>query len=238
MPLNPYFNSETQTQGSYNEQALLAELVEESIKIWGQEFFYLPRVLVAKDEILGEDRLSKFEEAYPLEMYVETPQGFVGQGEFISKFGLYIEQSIQVVVSRKRWKELIGRYGRTILQERPAEGDLVYYPTMKRLFEVKYVEKETNFFQLGSLPTWKMTIELFQMASERFNTGIPAIDAFETLKTFDETHAQYNGISGYSGHSYSILNIDVPDSFGDNNKFKAEAETIVNFDEENPFGEI
>lgn len=228
MPLNPYFTSENQTQGSTNEQSLLAELVEESIKIWGQEFFYIPRVLVAKDEILGEDRLSKFLNAYPMEMYVETPNGFVGQGEFVSKFGLYIEQSIQVSMSRKRWYELVERHGQTILPDRPSEGDLVYYPTMKRLFEIKYVEKETGFYQIGSLPTWKMTIELFQYASERLDTGIPAIDAFETLKTFDENHPQFDE---------TPLNVDTPDNFGDNNKFKDKATTVI-FDETNPFGEL
>ena len=88
MPLNTYFSSENLTQGSSNEQMVLADLVEEAIKIWGQEFLYIPRVLVAKDEILGEDRLSKFKDAYPIELYVETPQGFVGQGEFVQKFGL------------------------------------------------------------------------------------------------------------------------------------------------------
>jgi len=237
MALNPYFTSEHQTQGSTNEQTLYEELVEECIQIWGQEFYYIPRVLVATDSILGEDRLSKFKKAYSIEMYVETPTGFMGQGEFVSKFGLYIEQSIQLAVSRKRWRELIGRFNGTILQERPAEGDLVYYPTMKRLFEIKFVEKETNFYQIGSLPTWKMTVELFQYSSERIDTGIPTIDAFETLKTFDESHPQFNGESGYSGHSTSTLDADVPDNFGDNTKFKTEAQTII-FEEENPFGEL
>jgi hypothetical protein len=221
MPLNPYFSSENNTQGSLNEQMVLADLVEESIKMFGQEFSYIPRALVAKDEILGEDRLSRFKHAYPIEMYVEAPTGFVGQGEFVSKFGLYIEQSIQVTVSRRRWFELVGRYGKTILSERPAEGDLVYSPLLKRLFEIKYVEKETNFWTVGSLPTWKLTIELFQYSSERMETGVPDIDAFETLKTFDTTKQ---------------TDIDVPESQGDNNKFKTQSQAVV-FDEANPFGE-
>lgn len=221
MPVNPYFISENLTQGSMNEQMMLADLVEESIQMFGQEFLYIPRKLVAKDEILGEDRLSKFENAYPIEMYVETPQGFLGQGEFIQKFGLYIEQSIQVSMSKRRWNTEVGRTNDSILPERPAEGDLVYSPFLKRLFEIKYVDKEVNFYQLGSLPMWKMTIELFQYSSERIDTGIPEIDVFEDLKTFDTTLQP---------------DIDVPEDFGDNNKFKQEASTIV-FSENNPFGE-
>lgn len=230
MPLNPYFSSENRTQGSLNEQMVLEDLVEESIKIWGQEFFYIPRELVAKDEILGEDRLSKFKNAYPIEMYVETPQGFVGQGEFVSKFGLYIEQSIQVAVSRRRWGELVSRNRTTILPHRPAEGDLVYYPLTNRLFEIKYVEKETNFWQVGTLPTWKMTIELFQYSSERLDTGIPEIDAFEDLQSFDET------LLPTTPDANNNVGIDSPDSFGDNNKFKEQAQAIV-FDSTNPFNE-
>lgn len=231
MPLNPYFSSEIQTQGSYNEQLLLEDLVEESIKIWGQEFYYIPRVLIAKDEILGEDRLSKFKDAYPIEMYIETPQGFMGQGEFVSKFGMYIEQSLQVTLSKRRWGELISRNGTTILTERPAEGDLVYYPITKRLFEIKYVDKQPTFWQLGNLPTFKLTIELFQYSSERLDTGIAAIDNFETLKSFDQsklsTTPDANGNVG----------IDAPDNFGDNEKFVDQSANILNVTN-NPFGEV
>ena len=217
MPLNTYFSSETRAQGSLNEQMVLEDLVEESIKIWGHEFYYVPRNLIAKDEILGEDRLSTFKDAYPLEMYVETPQGFVGQGEFISKFGLYIEQSIQVSVSKRRWRELVSRNKKTILEDRPAEGDLVYYPITKRLFEIKYVEKETNFFQLGSLPTWKMTIELFQYASEKIDTNVAEIDAFETLNSFDQDVVDQN----------ETQTVDTQNSYGDNTSFTTQSQDLV-----------
>ena len=232
MPLNPYFTAATGTQGSLDEQTVLADLVEESIQIHGQEFLYVPRELVAKDEILGEDRLSHFKYAYPIEMYVETNTAFGGQGEFISKFGLYVEQSIQVSVARRRWMELVGSTGKTILPTRPAEGDLVYSPLFKRLFEIKYVEKDTNFWQLGSLPMYKMTLELFQYASERLDTGVPDIDAFESLKSFDET------ILKSTPDAYGKVGVEAPDSFGDNLRFKAEAKTnTLVFDPTNPFGD-
>lgn len=230
MPLNNYFVSDRNTQGSVNEQTVLADLVEESIQIWGQEFFYIPRTLVSKDEILGEDRLSKFKNAYPVEMYIENPTGFSGQGEFASKFGLYIEQSIQVSLSRRRWLQLVERHGETILPERPAEGDLVYSPLTKRLFEIKWVEKETGFFQLGSLPIWKMTIELFQYASERLDTGVPEVDAFESLKSFDTT------ILNDTPDANGNVGVDKPESYGGSEKFKTESVGVV-FDSNNPFGE-
>ncbi len=184
MPLNPYFSSETQGQASKNEQMVLDDLIEESIQLFGQEFLYLPRKLVNKDEILGEDRLSIFNEAIPVELYIETPTGFGGQGEFIQKFGYMIEQTIDLTMSRRRWFELVGRHGRSVLPERPAEGDLLYYAPAKKIFEIKFVEKEAVFFQLGKLQTFKMTVETFQYASERLDTGIPNIDAFEPKHTF------------------------------------------------------
>lgn len=183
MPLNPYFSSETQGQGSLNEQMVLEDLIEESIQVFGQEFLYMPRKLVDKDEILGEDRLSVFNEAVPVEMYLETPMGFGGQNEFIAKFGYMMEQTMDLTMSRRRWYELIGRHGRSILPDRPAEGDLIFYAPANKIFEIKFVEKEAVFFQLGKLYTFKLTVETFQYASERLDTGIPSIDLFEAHHT-------------------------------------------------------
>lgn len=230
MPLNPYFISDNKTQGSDNEQMLLSDLIEESIKIWGQEFQYIPRQLVAKNEILGEDRLSRFNHAYPIEMYVETPNGFLGQGEFVSKFGLYIEQSMQITMSRRRWFELVARFGNNILPERPAEGDLIYYPITNRLFEIKLVDKETGFWQLGQLQTFKLTIELFQYSSERIDTGVPEIDSFETLRSFDQTNLTE------TPDENNNVGIDSPDNYGDNRKFREQFQPI-SFDPTNPFSE-
>lgn len=230
MPLNPYFSSENNTQGSSNEQMVLADLIEESIKMWGQEFYYVPRTYVARNEILGEDRLSRFKNAYPIEMYVENQQGFGGQGEFISKFGFNIEQTMQLTMSRRRWFELVSRHGKTILPERPADGDLIYHPISNRLFEIKFVEKETGFWQLGQLQTFKLNIELFQYASERLETGVAEIDSFESLRSFDTTHT--TGATDEHGNT----GVDVPDHYGDNEKFKTAATTVV-FSEANPFNE-
>jgi len=177
---NVYFS-----QGTRNEQYLMEDLIIESLRIYGQEVMYIPRTLVSKDEILGEDRLSQFKSSFPIEMYFENVDSFAGQGAFIQKFGLMVEQSATLVVARRRWEQMVGRYGATTLPNRPNEGDLIYFPLSKGLFEIKFVQHQDPFYQLGKLYVYKLQIELFQYASEAIDTGIAALDEFETLKTFN-----------------------------------------------------
>lgn len=177
--VNVYFS-----HGTRNEQYLVEDLIIESLKIYGQEFFYIPRTLVSKDEILGEDRLSEFKTSFPIEMYFENVDSLDGQGAFIQKFGLMMEQSATLVVARRRWDQMVGRYGATILPNRPCEGDLIYFPLSKGLFEIKFVKHQDPFYQLGKLYVYKLQVELFQYSSERIDTGIKEVDAFESLKTF------------------------------------------------------
>jgi len=193
MPTNVYF-----TQGTKNEQFLVEDLIIESLKIYGQDFFYIPRTLVSKDEILGEDRLSKFTSSFPIEMYFENVDSFEGQGAFIQKFGLMMEQSATMVVARRRWEQMVGRFGATIIPSRPCEGDLIYFPLTKGMFEIKFVKHQDPFYQLGKLYVYKLQVELFQYSSEKIDTGIPSIDAFETLKTFNTntTRTPYGEITG------------------------------------------
>lgn len=176
---NVYFS-----QGTRNEQYLIEDLIIESLKIYGQEMVYIPRTLVSKDEILGEDRLSKFTSSFPIEMYFENVDSLDGQGAFIQKFGMMMEQSATLVVARRRWEQLVGRYDVTTLPQRPCEGDLIYFPLTKGLFEIKFVKHQDPFYQLGKLYVYKLQVELFQYASERIDTGIKEIDAFESLKSF------------------------------------------------------
>ena len=180
MAKNPYFKL-----GTNSEQNVVESLIIECLQIYGQEMFYIPRTLVSKDEILGEDRLSEFKNAYPIEMYFENVDGFGGNGAFMSKFGLMIEQSATLVVARKRWQQAVAQYGQTILPNRPAEGDLLYFPLTGGLFEIKFVQHQNPFYQIGKLYTYKLDVELFQYASERIDTGYNVIDDFESLKTFD-----------------------------------------------------
>ena len=180
MPTNVYFS-----HGTRNEQYLIEDLIIESLKIYGQEFMYIPRTLVSKDEILGEDRLSKFTSSFPIEMYLENTDGFEGQGAFIQKFGLMMEQTATLVVARRRWDQMVGRFGQTILPSRPNEGDLLYFPLSGGLFEIKFVQHQDPFYQLGKLYVYKLQVELSQYSSEAIDTGVKEIDEFETLKTFN-----------------------------------------------------
>lgn len=196
--VNPYFS-----HGTRNEQYLIEDLIIETLKIYGNEMMYIPRQLVSKDEILGEDRLSTFKYSYPIEMYFENVDSFDGQGAFMSKFGLMMEQSATLVVSRRRWDQMIGRYNTSILPNRPAEGDLIYFPLTGGLFEIKFVKHQDPFYQLGKLYVYKLHVELFQYASERLETGISEVDVFESLKTFDvDSGVSAFGIIG----SITILN--------------------------------
>ena len=210
MAKNPYFKF-----GTNSEQNVVENLIIECLQIYGQEMFYIPRTLVSKDEILGEDRLSEFKNAYPIEMYFENVDGFGGNGAFMSKFGLMVEQSATLVVARKRWQQAVAQYGQTILPNRPAEGDLLYFPLTGGLFEIKFVQHQNPFYQIGKLYTYKLDIELFQYASERIDTGYNVIDDFESLKTFDidtsvtkfgmiDSIQVTNGGTGYTSATVSI----------------------------------
>ena len=209
------------THGTKNEQYLLEDMIVESLSVFGTDFYYIPRTLVGKDEILGEDRLSQFKTAYPIECYLENIDGFEGQGSFIQKFGLMIEQSATLTIARRRWEQLVGRRGKTQLPNRPCEGDLLYFPLSGALFEIKFVENQDPFYQLGKLYVYRLSVELFQYGSEKISTDIEDIDIFETLKSLD---VDVNP------------DVDEPDSYGDNNKFKDKAASLV-WDTSNPFGE-
>ena len=210
MAKNPYFKL-----GTNSEQNVVENLIIECLQIYGQEMFYIPRTLVSKDDILGEDRLSEFKNAYPIEMYFENVDGFGGNGAFMSKFGLMIEQSATLVVARKRWQQAVAQYGQTILPNRPAEGDLLYFPLTGGLFEIKFVQHQNPFYQIGKLYTYKLDIELFQYASERIDTNYSIINDFESLKTFDidpsvtkfgmiDSIQVTNGGTGYTSATVSI----------------------------------
>ena len=180
MPRSVYFS-----HGTRSEHLLHEDIIVESISIYGQNFYYIPRELVAKDEILGEDRLSKFKKAFAIEMYLENAEGFEGQGAFIQRFGgMMMEQSATLTVARRRWEQLVGRFGATTIPSRPNEGDLLYFPLTDGLFEIKFVQHQDPFYQIGKLFVYKLEVELFQYASERIDTNIKQIDDFETLKSF------------------------------------------------------
>ena len=238
MPRNVYF-----TQGTKSEQYLLEDLIVESLKIYGQDMYYIPRTLVNQDLVLGEDVLSKFEAAYEIEMYFEDVDDFQGQGTFLQKFGIEVEKSATLVVARRTWEQLIGRHGVTRIPSRPAEGDLIYFPLTKKLFEVRFVEHEDPFYQLGKLYVFKLRIETFQYASEKLDTGIAEIDAIEDTYSYDQDMVRAEDgefIVGEEADEIYALETesDPTTDISDNTKYDSEGSGLVDFNETNPFGEV
>lgn len=178
MPTNRYIR-----QGIRSEQRLQENLIIEALKIYGQDTYYLPRNIVNRDTILNETIQSKFGDAFKVEMYVSNVDGFEGDGQFLTKFGLEVRDQVKLVVARRRWDELVGRF-KVTQSVRPAEGDLIYFPLVKGLFEIKYVKGDTPFYQLQNLPTYELTCELFEYGNEQIDTGILEIDDVERNEAF------------------------------------------------------
>src|SRR5210317_1822187 len=155
------------------EQSLIEDLIIESIRIYGHDVWYVNRSITAKDQLLNEDDLSVFDEAYMVEMYIKNVEGFEGEGDFLSKFGLQIRDSITFTIAISVFNKEVGNY---INDVRPLEGDLIYFPLNEKVFKVMHVEHESIFYQMGSLQTYDLRCELFEYSNERFETGIPEVD--------------------------------------------------------------
>lgn len=175
MTVNSYF-----TRENTNDQDLYESLIIESIQIHGYDVLYLPRTVISKNKILGEPDQSKFSSAYPIEMYIESYDAFAGEGSLFQKFGLESRDQLKLIVSRLRWKQSVGQ-NLSHFQNRPFEGDLIYFPMFLTLYEIKFVEHEEPFYQLDNLPIYKLQTEMFEYSGERFETGIWAIDKTEYL---------------------------------------------------------
>ena len=171
MPRNVYFS-----QAVKSEQNLYEDLIIESLQIYGQDVYYIPRTLVNRDNILNEDPASSFDDAYLLEMYIENTDGFEGAGDLYSKFGLEIRDDATFVVSRRRWEDRVGVFSSNVTDPRPQEGDLLFLPMTNSFFEISFVEDDQPFYQLSNLPVYKMTCSLFEYNDEDFETGIEGID--------------------------------------------------------------
>lgn len=167
MALNPYIRVNDKTY--VPERNLFDDLTIEAIKIYGNEVYYIPRNLVSRDDLFGESRYSRFDTFKMIEMYMDTTTAFEG-GDMFTKFGFEIRDSVKFTVSKKRFKRETG-------MDRPLEGDLIFLPLSKGLFEIKFVEHENPFYQLGKLVSYQLTCELFQYSEEEFETGVPELDA-------------------------------------------------------------
>ena len=245
MATNFYFQSGN-TSGTTNEQRLLEDLIIESIKIFGHDVYYLPRTSEMQDDVLGEDVLSQFENAYPVEMYIKNLDGWEGDSELFTKFGIQTTHQATFVISRRRWEEVVGSNPDELLQlpNRPAEGDLIYLPKTNSMFEIKFVQHLDPFYQLGKFHIYSMQCELYQYSSEQFNTGVQDIDAFETALTqnvfeYDILLQSGDRLLTQTGGSIirEIYSTATTNPFSNSENFDDEAQDILDFTAINPFGE-
>lgn len=240
MATNFYFNN----YGNSQEQILLENLIIESIKIYGQDMIYVPRIIVDKDQIYGADDVSKYENNYGIEMYIKSVDGFGGDGSFMSKFGLEIRDQVTFSVAQRVFDEEVGSQ---TTQTRPNEGDLIWFPLNQKLFKIMYVNKFEMFYQLGALQTWEMTCELFDYSNEVLNTGIEEIDALQkelSLDAYDwgitdedgnyiiEDNTTYETLLMQEGYDISTI-----DPLSDNDYIQTESDAILDFTERDPFSE-
>jgi len=215
---NFYFNN----FGSSQEQNLIEDLVIESIKIYGHDVWYCPRTVTNEESIFKEDELATFNSAYSVEMYIKNVEGFEGEGDFLSKFGLQIRDRITFTIARRTFADEVT--GGT----RPKEGDMVFFPLTSKGYVVRFVEHEAIFYQMGSLQTYDLVCELFEFNQETFNTGVDIIDN------------TYNDLSFAMANNTQVVtqfNISTIDKQAQNEEFETKGDNILDFTEINPFSE-
>ena len=216
MATNFYFSNFTNS----GEQNLIEDLIIESIRVYGHDLWYIPRTLVAKDELLNEDDLSTFTRAFMIEAYIKNVDSFGGDGDLLSKFGLRISDTVTFTIAIRKFNEDVALYDEQI---RPNEGDLIYFPLNRKMFEVQFVEHEAIFYQMGQLQTYDLRCELFEFSQERFTTGVLEIDTLFNSYVLTSNAA--------------IANVESIDLMADNFTIETAADTIIDFSEVNPFGE-
>jgi hypothetical protein len=269
MAVNQFFKNTLQGGTSLNEFNLFQDLIIESIKIHGYDVQYLPRTLVNEDDLYGEDVASTFTSAPTIEMYIKDVEGFGGEGDILSRIGLEIRDQITFSVSQKRFSQMqtesvisetgynwLSEQGDKILSEgdegytlsliRPNEGDLIYFPLTNKIYEVRFVEHEEVFYQLGKLYTYELRCELFEFSNETIATGNSSIDSIQTRYSTNMLESEFlmedgNKVMTEDGssiilESYRIEDFDLS---ANNELFTAEINTgnLIDFDENNPFGE-
>ena len=234
---NFFFNNFQSSQ----EQQLIENLIIEAVRIYGQDMYYIPRKLNNYDSIYGADDQSSYEIAYPIEIYIKSVDGFQGDGNFMSKFGIEIRDQVIFSVAQRRFSEEVEVFN---TQVGPNEGDLIYFPLNKKCFQVKYVNKFEMYYQLGALQTWEMTCELFEYSNEIFSTGIPEIDILQ--KKFSTNIIDWaltdelgnyllDESENYLVSEKFIINQILPGA--DNQQIQDESDLFVDFTAIDPFSE-
>ena len=218
MSTNPYFNNYDPNGVQAN---LLDDLVIESIQIHGIDLYYVTRKVTSEDEILNEDDLPVFDAAYVLEMYVKSVDGFGGEGDFLSKFGLTIRDQVTLTVAHRTFEKFVTQMDAQ--KTRPQEGDLIYLPLNNKFFKIMHVEHESVFYQMGKLYVYDLQCELLEYSNQRFNTGVSFIDTY------------FNNIN--TSAVTSLEGLEEIDNNADNIFFENESDSFLNFEEQDPFSE-
>jgi len=245
MPTSVYFDT-----GTTAEQRLYENLIVEQLSVFGQDVYYLPRKLVNEDTLFDEDVLSSFNDAYIIEMYLDNIEGYEGQKEMMTRFGLDMQDEATWVVSKRRFEQLISMDANLIVSTRPNEGDLIYFAKSKKLFEIGFVDHDDPFYQLSNLPVFKMRCRTFEYSHEALDTGISEIDDVEATYSLDALAYQVTLESGTeSGTNYLLTeagdwlvseeySVSTIDTSSDTSFFETQGDSILDFSEMNPFGEV
>ena len=203
--------------------------------------YYIPRKLNNYDDVYGADDQSSYENAYMMEMYIKSVDGFSGDGAFMSKFGIEIRDRVIFSMAQRIFNEEVGTF---TTQTRPNEGDLIYFPLNKKCFQIKYVNKFEMFYQLGALQTWEVTCELFEYSGETMNTGIPEIDALQKKFDSNQYHWAVKDETGAmlldeDGNIIVLEGSGVDNLFfaADNDEIQRESDEFVDFTSIDPFSE-
>lgn len=195
MATNPFLNKQFP-----GEQSLVESLTIEQIKMFGYDMIYVPRELIKEDKIFGEGKWYKFKDAFPIEMFIETVNGFEGQGDIMSRFGIQVKDRVTLVVAKKRFENEVSSVRSDIV--RPREGDLIYFPFSNGLFEINFVEHENPFYFVGKLYTYKLSCELFNYDHSDMDTGVAQIDAIETENNTIPLIVRVQRISGITNYGF------------------------------------
>lgn len=209
MTTNLYFSQKVRS-----EQGLYEDIIIEALKMYGQDVYYIPRDIVNENTIFGEDVPSRFNSSHKIEMYIENVEGFDGEGDLFTKFGVEIRDQATFVVARRRWTDAVKRVDSEITSVRPLEGDLIYLPLSNSMFQIMHVEHEQPFYQLSNLPTYKLRCELFEYNDEDLDTGVTAVDdiqkdyAYRYILTFTQSQASIT----YNIENNTVSNLTISDS--------------------------
>ena len=238
MATSLYFNNFR----SSGEQTLIEDLIIESIRIYGVDNYYVPRKIVDYNNTFREQNFTEYGNAISVEMYVRNVDGFDGEGEFLSAFGVQVQEQITFSVAMRVYDSEVGA---VLNRDRPLEGDLIYFPFTKALYAIKFVNKKPIFYQMGALQFYDLVCELFEYSNEIFNTGVDEID--QTYNSFLTTTQSYyvlaeNGVNVTTETGDVIItedyNLDKLDTSSQNNLFETQGLDFLDFTTKDPFSEF